>query len=74
MRILVRHTLRHWPTLAGTFLLATVTQVLLLTEPQVVRLIIDRYVLKLDTLPRDVFFRGVIWLVGLANAPSTMPW
>ena len=64
MRLLLRHSLRHWRALAGAFALATIHQLLLLADPQLLRMIVDRYVLRIGELPRDVFIRGVLWLVG----------
>lgn len=64
MRLLVRYALQHWRPLAVAFALATVNQLLLLADPQILRLVLDRYVMKLDTLPRDTFIRGVLMLIG----------
>ncbi len=63
MRLLVRHSLRHWRALAAAFALATVNQLLLLADPQILRMIVDRYVLRMNELPRDTFIRGVLLLV-----------
>ena len=68
MRLLVRHSLRHWRALAGAFALATVQQLLVLADPQILRMIVDRYVMRMNELPRDVFFRGVLWLVAASVA------
>jgi ATP-binding cassette subfamily B protein len=64
MRILVTHLRQQWRALAATFILATIARVLMLVDPQILRLLIDRYVLKLMTMPRDVFVRGVLLLIG----------
>lgn len=63
MRLLVQHSLRHWRALTAAFALATFNQLLLLADPQLLRMIVDRYVMKLDALPRDVFIRGVLTLL-----------
>jgi hypothetical protein len=52
MRLLFRHSLRHWRALAGAFALATIHQLLLLADPQILRMIVDRYVLRISELPR----------------------
>jgi ATP-binding cassette subfamily B protein len=44
-------------------LLATINQVFSLLDPQITRIIIDSYVLKIGELPREVFFRGIILLL-----------
>ncbi|HEY8171922.1 MAG TPA: ABC transporter ATP-binding protein [Dehalococcoidia bacterium] len=63
MKLVVTHSLRHWRALAGAFALATVNQILLLADPQILRMIVDRYVMHIAELPRDTFIRGVLWLV-----------
>ncbi len=63
MRLLVRYSLRHWRALAGAFALATINQLLLLADPQILRMIVDRYVMRMNQLPRDAFIRGVLLLV-----------
>nr|MDQ3282271.1 ABC transporter ATP-binding protein [Acidobacteriota bacterium] len=71
MKLLLRHSLRHWRALIAAFALATVQQLLLLADPHVLRLIVDRYVLHLNELPREVFIRGVVWLVAASVAITT---
>lgn len=68
MRVLVEHSRRHWRALAAAFALATVNQLLLLADPQILRMIVDRYVMHLNELPRDVFIRGVLFLVAASVA------
>jgi len=68
MRLLLRHSLPHWRALAGTFALATFHHLLILADPQILRMIIDRYVMRVNELPRDVFIRGVLWLVAASVA------
>ena len=68
MRLLLRHSLRHWRAFAGAFALGTVQQLLFLVDPHLLRLIVDRYVMRIDQLPRETFIRGVLWLVGASVA------
>jgi len=68
MRLLLRHSLRHWRALAVAFALATFQQLLILADPQILRVIVDRYVMRMNQLPRDVFVRGVVWLVAASVA------
>jgi ATP-binding cassette subfamily B protein len=68
MRLLLRHSLRHWRALAVAFALATVQQLLVLADPQILRMIVDRYVLRMNQMPREVFIRGVVWLVAASVA------
>jgi ATP-binding cassette subfamily B protein len=66
MRLLLRHSLRHWRPLAGAFALATLHHLLILADPQILRLIVDRYVLRVNELPADVFAAGVLRLVAVS--------
>ncbi|HKR67060.1 MAG TPA: ABC transporter ATP-binding protein [Thermoanaerobaculia bacterium] len=66
MRILLRYAMQHWRALIVAFTLATINQLLLLADPQILRLVVDRYVLKLDSVPREQFMRGVLTLVALS--------
>lgn len=68
MRLLLRHSLQYWRPLAVAFTLATLNQLLLLADPQILRVIVDRYVLRMDRMPREVFIRGVLWLVAASVA------
>jgi len=68
MKLLLRHSLRHWRALAGAFALATVNQLLLFADPQILRMIVDRYVMRISQLPGDVFLRGVLRLVAASVA------
>jgi len=43
--------------------LATINQVFSLLDPQVFRLIVDRYATKIGSIPRDQFVRGVLLLL-----------
>src|SRR5258706_144294 len=64
MRAVFPHLRDQWPALVATFVLATVARLLMLADPQILRLIVDRYVLKLNKLSADTFYRGVLLLIG----------
>jgi len=66
MRLLIPHIRNHAGAFAATFAVATVQQLLQLAEPQILRLIIDRYVLRARSVPADHFIRGVLILIGLS--------
>ena len=68
MRLLLPHLRHHTRAFLATFALATVQQLLQLVEPQILRLIIDRYVLRATEVPRAEFIRGVLLLIGLSVA------
>jgi ATP-binding cassette, subfamily B, bacterial len=68
MRLLLPHIRNHAGAFAGTFALATVQQLLVLTEPQILRVILDRYVLRAASVPPDDFVRGVLTLIALSVA------
>jgi len=63
MRVLLAHLKPYKMAVAATLLLATVNQTLLLVEPQILRLMIDRYVMRAAALTPQQFFRGVAGLV-----------
>ncbi|HEX7150657.1 MAG TPA: ABC transporter ATP-binding protein [Thermoanaerobaculia bacterium] len=66
MRILIPYLLRQWRALALTFGMATVNQALMLAEPQILRVLIDRYVMHVQNLDRATFTKGALSLIGLA--------
>jgi ATP-binding cassette, subfamily B, bacterial len=66
MRLLLAHLKPHKGAIALTFGLATIYQLLLLLEPQVLRIAIDRYVMRAAELAPREFFRGVALLVAAA--------
>jgi ATP-binding cassette, subfamily B, bacterial len=72
MRVVIPFLMRQWRGLAATFLVATIGQLLLLVEPQILRLVIDRYVMNVATLPKEVFFRGVLTLIGTSVAVALL--
>jgi ATP-binding cassette subfamily B protein len=63
MRLLLEHLRRHTAAFCGVFVLATVNQLLILAEPQILRVVIDRFVIPAASIPWPVFFRGVLTLV-----------
>src|SRR4051794_7710005 len=66
MRLLLAHLKPYKTTVAITLGLATFHQVLMLVEPQLLRLIVDRYVMRAASLTPREFFRGVAGLVAAA--------
>ncbi len=66
MKLLFRYLSRHRGTLALALALAAVNQVFSLLDPQIFRLIVDRYALRVHELPREEFIIGVLWLVAAA--------
>lgn len=72
MRILLRYLRPQWRALVATFVAATFARLFLLADPQILRLIVDRYVMHLRSMPRPVFFRGVLLLIAAAVAVGMM--
>src|SRR5687767_152250 len=68
MSKLLPYLLQHWRALARTFMVATIGRLLLLADPQILRLVVDRYVMHVSTLPRPTFVRGVVVLIAAAVA------
>jgi len=63
VRLLYSYLLRYKRMILAALGLATINQVFSLLDPQVFRLIVDGYAQKADTLPRDVFIKGVALLL-----------
>lgn len=63
MRLLYGYLLRYKQLLFGALLLATVNQVFSLLDPQVFRLIVDRYAVKVGSIPKHEFVRGMLVLL-----------
>ncbi len=59
MKLLWRYVRRYKNILFLALFLATINQVFSLLDPQVFRLIIDRYATKASEIPRSEFFSGV---------------
>ena len=63
VRSVLPHLRDHWKPLTTTFAVATLARLLVLVDPQILRLIVDRYVLRLGTMPAAQFYRGVLLLI-----------
>src|SRR5215212_9906551 len=63
MRLLYDYFTRYKRLLLGALLLAATNQIFSLLDPQVFRLIVDRYASKIGTMPVDTFVRGVLLLL-----------
>ena len=63
VKLLASYLLRFKKMIFAALLLATINQVFSLLDPQVFRLIVDRYAVKVGTMPQDVFVRGVLLLL-----------
>lgn len=63
VRLLFSFLLRYKKLMFGALLLAAINQIFSLLDPQVFRLIVDRYALKASTMPTQVFIRGVLLLL-----------
>jgi ATP-binding cassette, subfamily B, bacterial len=63
VQLLIAYLRRYKHLLVAALLLATVNQVFSLLDPQVFRLIVDRYATKIGEIPREAFVRGVLVLL-----------
>src|SRR5438128_1172084 len=63
MRLLLAHLKPYKAAVAMTLALATVNQLLLLVEPQLLRLMVDRYVMRAASRTPQQSSRGVAGLV-----------
>ena len=63
MQLLATYLLRFKKMIFAALLLATVNQVFSLLDPQVFRLIVDRYAVKAGSMAQEVFVRGVLLLL-----------
>lgn len=63
MALLLRYILRYKHILFGALLLAAVNQIFSLLDPQIFRIIVDRYASKALELPSGTFLRGVLLLL-----------
>ncbi len=66
MRLLWKYLKQYKKLLIGALLLATANQVFSLLDPQLMRLLVDRYATKAGEFARPDFIRGVITLVLLS--------
>lgn len=64
MRLLFEYLRRYKLLLVAALLLATINQVFSLLDPQIFRLIVDRYAVHIGTMETSVFVRGVLLLLG----------
>ncbi len=62
MRLLWSYIKRYKKTLFGTLVLATINQVFSLLDPQIFRIIVDRYVSRVGQISAHDFLQGVILL------------
>jgi len=63
VQLLYSYLLRYKRLIFGALGLAAINQVFSLLDPQVFRLIVDRYAVKATSIPRDQFVRGVLLLL-----------
>ncbi|MBX4205056.1 MAG: ABC transporter ATP-binding protein/permease [Candidatus Doudnabacteria bacterium] len=63
MKLLWGYIKQYRKTLFGTLALATVNQVFSLLDPQIFRIIVDKYVSRVDQLSRHDFLQGIIILL-----------
>ncbi len=63
MSLLWQYLKNYKNILAGALVLATINQVFSLIDPQIFRLIVDKYASKANQLPHNIFLRGVVLLL-----------
>jgi ATP-binding cassette subfamily B protein len=63
VKLLYSYLLRYKRMIFGALFLATINQVFSLLDPQVFRLIVDRYATRIGSLPRQEFVHGVLLLL-----------
>lgn len=63
MQLLIAYLRRYKKLMFAALLLATINQVFSLLDPQVFRMIVDRYATKVGSIPRADFVRGVLLLL-----------
>jgi ATP-binding cassette subfamily B protein len=66
MALLFRYLRGFWPLVALALLLAAINQIFSLLDPLIFRHVIDDYALKFKDYTNAEFFRGVVFLLGLA--------
>ncbi len=75
MRLLWSYLTKYKKVLFGTLVLATINQVFSLLDPQIFRIIVDKYVGRIHELTKSDFVRGIILLlladVGVALVSRT---
>ena len=63
MKLLIQYLRQYWKLIALALFLATINQVFSLLDPQVFRMIVDRYATKMDAMPAATFVKGVLLLL-----------
>ncbi len=63
MRLLWNYLKKYRKVLFGTLILATINQVFSLLDPQIFRLIVDKYISQINNLSQSDFLRGIILLL-----------
>ena len=63
MKLLWKYLKNYKGLLSGAMVLATINQVFSLIDPQIFRIIVDKYATNFDKYTQDEFFRGVIILL-----------
>jgi len=63
VQLLIAYLRRYKKLMFAALLLATINQVFSLLDPQVFRMIVDRYATKVGSIPRADFVRGVLLLL-----------
>ncbi|HLC73671.1 MAG TPA: ABC transporter ATP-binding protein, partial [Candidatus Nanoarchaeia archaeon] len=63
MAIITNYISKHKKTLILALVLATINQIFSLLDPQIFRLIIDKYATKASTFPRETFIKGILLLL-----------
>jgi ATP-binding cassette, subfamily B, bacterial len=66
MALLFRYLRGYWPLVALALLLAAINQIFSLLDPLIFRHVIDDYALRFKDYTNAEFFRGVVFLLGLA--------
>lgn len=64
MRLLWSYLTKYKKILLGTLVLATINQVFSLLDPQIFRVIVDKYINRIHELSRADFVHGVLLLLG----------
>lgn len=63
MRLLWNYLKNYKGLLSGALVLATINQVFSLADPQIFRIIVDKYASNFDTYTKQEFFQGVVFLL-----------
>ncbi|HYW82060.1 MAG TPA: ABC transporter ATP-binding protein [Spirochaetia bacterium] len=63
MQLLLSYLRAHKGMIVLAIILAVINQVFSLLDPQIIRIIVDKYASHIDTIPRAVFIKGVGLLI-----------